>query len=181
MLDFTHILNVSVYVDVSGSQCNDLNMLLGASGVGNSITTRSWSIRITQYSCNYPNLAPEGCTEYFFGSDTGTITNYNNGGGTHLNDQFQKSCIRREKGNCRICYTTVTGYSDFGISGKFAHSQGTCNNCQSCISSPFHSCTKRGSNLKNFSHTKSIYFQSTHAGGNSKLRILKKSTDGPLR
>jgi len=107
-----------MYVDVSGSQCNDLNMLLGASGVGNSITTRSWSIRITQYSCNYANLAPEGCTEYFFGSDTGTITNYNNGGGTHLNDQFQKSCIRREKGNCRICYTTVTGYSDFGISGK---------------------------------------------------------------
>ena len=44
-----------------------------------------------------------------------------------------------------------------------------------------HSCTKRGSNLKNFSHTKSIYFQSTHAMGNSKLRILKKSTDGPLR
>ena len=44
-----------------------------------------------------------------------------------------------------------------------------------------HSCTERGSNLKNFSHTKSIYFQSTHAWGNSKLRILKKSTDGPLR
>ena len=147
LLDFTHILNVSVYVDVSGSQCNDLNMLLGASGVGNSITTRSWSIRITQYSCNYANLAPEGCIEYFFGSDTGTITNYNNGGGTHLNDQFQKSCIRREKGNCRICYTTVTGYSDFGISGKFGHSHGTCNNCQSCISSPFYFESKYPNNI----------------------------------
>ena len=44
-----------------------------------------------------------------------------------------------------------------------------------------HSCTERGSNLKNFLHTKSIYFQSTHAWGNSKLRFLKKSTDGPLR
>ena len=44
-----------------------------------------------------------------------------------------------------------------------------------------HSCTKRWSNLKKFLHTKSIYFQSTHAWGNSKLRILKKSIDGPLR
>ena len=47
--------------------------------------------------------------------------------------------------------------------------------------SPLHSCTKRGSNLKKFSHTKSIYFQSTHELGNSKLRILKKSIDEPLR
>ena len=42
-----------------------------------------------------------------------------------------------------------------------------------CNITMLHSCTKRGSNLKTFSHTKSIYFQSTHAWGNSKLRILK--------
>ena len=112
----------SVYVDVSNSQCNDLNMILGSSGIGQSITTRTWSIRVTQYSCNYANLAPSGCTEYFYGSDTDTITNYNYAGGTHLNDQFQKTCIRREKGNCRIRYTTQTAYSDFGISGTY-----TCN------------------------------------------------------
>ena len=52
---------------------------------------------------------------------------------------------------------------------------------EACYLQPIHSCTKRGSNLKNFSHTKSIQFQSTHAWDNSKLRILEKSTDGPLR
>ena len=106
-----------MYVDAS-TACNDLNMILGNAGVGASITTRSWSVRITQYSCNYPNLAPSGCTEYFFGSDTGTMTSYNFAGGAHLANQKQMICVRREKGNCRICYSTVNYLTDFGISGK---------------------------------------------------------------
>ena len=106
-----------MYVDAS-TACNNLNFIFGNTGIGASIaTTRSWSVRITQYSCNYPNLAPSGCTEYFYGNDNGLITSYNYAGGIHLANQRQMSCIRKEKGNCKICYSTVDATTDFGISG----------------------------------------------------------------
>ena len=59
--------------------------------------------QITQYDCNYDNLAPSGCTQYFFGSDTGMVQsfNYDGGSGTHLADQNQNMCIRRERGVCK--------------------------------------------------------------------------------
>ncbi len=57
----------------------------------------------TQYSCNYQNLAPDGCTQYFFGSATGTFEsyNYNSGNGRQLANQQESFCFRRETGNCR--------------------------------------------------------------------------------
>ena len=65
--------------------------------------SQSWSIRITQYACDYQNLAPSGCTEYLFGSSTGQISsyNFNNGNGYNLANQNQKICIRSEGTNCR--------------------------------------------------------------------------------
>lgn len=92
--------------------------LLGTTAFETSIVTRSWSVRISQYDCNYSNLAPDGCTEYFYGSSTDLLTSYNFAGGTHLADQNQVMCIRREKGNCKICYSTTDFSTDFGISGK---------------------------------------------------------------
>ena len=52
--------------------------------------------QVTQYSCNYDNLAPQGCTQYYFGPDTDTVRsfNYNNGNGKHLANQDQQICIR---------------------------------------------------------------------------------------
>ncbi len=42
------------------------------------------SIKVTQYSCNFPNLAPLGCTQYFFGTQNGVLESYNyNGGNGH--------------------------------------------------------------------------------------------------
>ena len=60
-------------------------------------------LQITQYSCDYNNLAPEGCTQYFFGdkSTTGVVKTFNFDGGTHLSDQNQNICIRRERGICK--------------------------------------------------------------------------------
>ena len=58
-----------MYVDAS-ADCNDLVFYLGKSGY-------SYSIRITQYNCEYENLAPKGCTEYLFGEQTGYIYTYN--------------------------------------------------------------------------------------------------------
>jgi len=109
-----------MYVD-SSTACNDLNLLLGTSAVGTTLATRSWSIRVTQLECTSDNLAPAGCTQYFFGDDSGTVKTYNYAGNNyHLANQNQVQCIRREKGNCKICYAAVA-LTDFAISGAAAN------------------------------------------------------------
>ncbi|XP_059097782.1 uncharacterized protein LOC131892064 [Tigriopus californicus] len=104
-----------MYVD-SSVNCNDLVFQLGNMAQGTGIGQRQWSIKITQYSCDYPNLAPDGCTQYYFGTTSDTVQTYNFAGGQHLANQDQSICIRRERGNCRICYATVME-SDFMTSG----------------------------------------------------------------
>ena len=77
--------------------CVDLNFALGAAGVSSTVVpARSWNIRVTQYDCNYNNLAPKGCTQYFFNpnSDTGTVKTFNYDGNAHLADQNQNICVR---------------------------------------------------------------------------------------
>ena len=56
---------------------------------------------MTQYDCSYQNLAPSGCTEYYFGDTTGTISsyNFNSGNGYNLANQNHKICIRSEGKN----------------------------------------------------------------------------------
>jgi len=109
-----------MYVD-SSTACNDLNLLLGTSAVGTTLATRSWSIRVTQLECTSDNLAPAGCTQYFFGDDSGTVKTYNYAGNNyHLANQNQVQCIRREKGNCKICYAAVAA-TDFAVSGAAAN------------------------------------------------------------
>ena len=87
--------------------CNRLIFQLGRTGRGTQITTRQWSIKVTQYSCDDQNLPPSGCTQYFHGSLIGTVRsfNYNGGDGHHLANQHQTVCIRREEGFSRICWT----------------------------------------------------------------------------
>ena len=64
-----------MYIDANKA-CNELAFLLGTTAFETSLVTRSWSVRITQYDCNYSNLAPDGCTEYFYGSSTDLLTRY---------------------------------------------------------------------------------------------------------
>ncbi len=82
-----------VYLDSSNS-CNELSFTLGANAVGTTIPTRTWSIKVTQYSCDFNNLAPDGCTQYFFGMTTDIIKTYNYDGGEHLANQNQNVCVR---------------------------------------------------------------------------------------
>ena len=56
---------------------------------------------MTQYSCKYSNLAPEGCTQYYFGGATDTVQTYNFDNGQHLASQNQNICVRRERGFCK--------------------------------------------------------------------------------
>jgi len=106
-----------MYVDAAEG-CNDIGFQLGSSAQGTAgIATRQWSIKISQYSCNYENLAPAGCTQYFFGSNVDTVQTYNFAGGHHLANQQQQICVRRERGNCRICWTAMAD-TDFAVSAK---------------------------------------------------------------
>lgn len=99
-----------MYVDAS-NDCNTLSFQLGASGSA----MREWSIRVTQYACDYENLAPKGCLQYFFDTaGTGTLESFNRANKVHLADQNQNMCIRREAGNCKICYSHAT--DDFKLS-----------------------------------------------------------------
>jgi len=107
-----------MYVDM-GEDCIDLTFQLS----GTRTLDPTWNIRITQYDMNYENLAPFGCTQYFWKQDSdsdgkGTITSYNwNGGnGQHLADQNQVICIRREEDMTKICFATSEA-KDISISG----------------------------------------------------------------
>ena len=51
-------------------------------------------LQISQYDCDYENLAPDGCTQYFYGTSTDKIQTYNFDGGAHLADQNQNICMR---------------------------------------------------------------------------------------
>jgi hypothetical protein len=112
-----------VYFDAS-DDCHSLNFQLGnvATGIA-SIATRTWSIKVTQYSCDYENLAPNGCDQWHFGSDASNYVqtfNFQSGTGVgrHLANQEQQICIRRETGMCRICYSVDNVATDIGIGGK---------------------------------------------------------------
>merc|ERR1711981_479035 len=111
-----------VYFDAS-ENCNSLNFQLGNVAQGlSSIATRSWSIKINQYACDYENLAPTGCDQWHFGSEaTNNVQTFNyqsgRGVGRHLANQHQTICVRRESGMCRICWFAVTP-ADVGVSGE---------------------------------------------------------------
>merc|ERR1712223_620763 len=113
-----------MYVDM-GENCIDLTFQLGTSS-----SNPTWNIRVTQYDMNYDNLAPFGCTQYFWKEDSdsdgkGTFTSYNYGGGYHLANQKQVICIRREEDKKKICYSTASAY-DFAISGAQAEAETAC-------------------------------------------------------
>lgn len=53
-------------------------------------------LQISQYSCDFNNLAPDGCTQYFYGTTSQSVRtyNYNAGNGMHLANQNQNICVR---------------------------------------------------------------------------------------
>lgn len=98
--------------------CNQLVFMLSSAG---SSLTRNWNIKVTQYECGHENMAPDGCTKYFFGANSGYVKTYNFDAGLHLADQHERMCIRRERNMCRICYSTE-GLMDFDLTGSTAQS-----------------------------------------------------------
>lgn len=108
-----------MYTDASNS-CNTLSFQLGQTGIGTTLATRQWNIKISQISCLSQWLPPPGCTQYFTGTSN-VINSYNYAGGSQLANQIQNVCMRRERGYCRLCVTQSTQTStDFQISAKDA-------------------------------------------------------------
>ena len=142
-----------VYFDVSDS-CHDLDFAFGQNAVGvTSVANRMWNIKVSQYSCNYENLAPSGCTQWFFGSGaTNIVKSFNFDGSKHLADQTQTICVRyveklvktvrfdkffflwvfrRESGNCRVCWS-ADAKTDFSISRDTNQAKGVIKGEECC-------------------------------------------------
>jgi len=110
-----------VYFEAS-EDCNHLSFQFGTAAIGiSAIASRSFSIKVTQIGCDSELLAPEGCTQYYYGSGASHVRtfNYNSGNGRHLADQDQLICVRRESGNCAICWSADAA-TDVQLSGMAA-------------------------------------------------------------
>jgi len=90
---------------------------------------REWKIKVLQYECDSPALAPEGCLQYFTGI-SGNVSSFNWGtmdnvnldtASSHLANLDYNICVRRESGYCAIEWgvsppaDTQLGY--FSLSG----------------------------------------------------------------
>ena len=52
-------------------------------------------LQVSQYTCDFDNLAPSGCTQYFYAENgMGTFQTFNFDGGQHLANQRHKFCFR---------------------------------------------------------------------------------------
>lgn len=109
-----------VYVEACDA-CNSLDFQFGSTAQGvSAIVTRSINIKVTQISCFDKNKAPQGCDQWFYGnSGTGTVRTFNYANLYHLAAQEQNICIRRERGNCKICWSADAA-ADVKVSGKGA-------------------------------------------------------------
>jgi len=104
-------------------------------------TTRSWTIRVTQYECGNLMAPEENCLQYHTAT-TGTIASFNYDTSKtsnlktelytqyHLADQYYNICIRRTRGYCAVCYSpevlhtsptaAVTEGQSFGVGAASA-------------------------------------------------------------
>merc|ERR1719273_2358161 len=98
---------------------------------GSTTTSRSWTIKVTQYACGDEDMGgPAGCLQYFT-AETGSVASYawsdaseTTATTTHLQSQHYQNCIRRGKSMCYICYsvaiegdsTAVDKMNSFGLS-----------------------------------------------------------------
>merc|ERR1739848_980830 len=97
-----------VDADPSGNACHKALFNIG----GSTTTSRSWTIRVTQYGCGDTDSSGwPGCLQYYTASAS-TIQNFGfpptittvTSAVTHLSNQHYDICIRRAKGYCYICY-----------------------------------------------------------------------------
>ena len=75
--------------------CHDLSFHIGQKLFDAvAVTDRKFSIKITQFACGFNNLAPSGCTQYYYGTGTGYVQSFNFASAQHLANQKQVICVR---------------------------------------------------------------------------------------
>ena len=80
-------------------------------------------MKVLQYSCDSPVLAPEGCLQYFTGVSGNvssfnfkTADNTNNAEyPNHIADLNYNICLRRESGCCAVEWSTGSPYDQIGL------------------------------------------------------------------
>ena len=100
LADSYNYFYIPVYIDAS-TDCNNLEFVFGQTAVGiSNLATRSITIKASQLACGDSNLAPSGCSQYYWGTGgASTIKSFGYDGSTsHLADQAQTICVRRESG-----------------------------------------------------------------------------------
>ena len=108
---FYNYFYIPVYIDAS-TDCNNLEFVFGQSAVGiSNLATRSITIKASQLACGDSNLAPSGCSQYYWGTGgASTIKSFGyDASGPHLADQAQTICVRRESGKILAQIICSTG------------------------------------------------------------------------
>ena len=121
-MNFSFIL--VIYSVTSDSGPSQISVVLDTTS--NEVVTREWSMKIYQYECSSPNLAPSGCLQYFTAA-SGQFQSFNyktdvresqGDGPSHLANLNYAVCFRIENGFCGIKYGQVTSDTfSFTISG----------------------------------------------------------------
>ena len=98
-----------------------LSVVLDSDTVTSSST--SWRMKVLQYSCDSPVLAPEGCLQFFTGI-SGSVSSFNfktednNNDASypnHIADLNYNICLRRESGYCAVEWSTGSPYNQIGL------------------------------------------------------------------
>jgi len=108
-------------VDTDGTACVKASFSFG----GDAGQTRSYNIKVLQYArSDVDGGGRPGCLQWFTGN-TGTVSTFGWTGvtSTHLANQDYNVCVRKNVGNCFICWAaTTTGSAT--ASGSFGLSNG---------------------------------------------------------
>jgi len=100
-----------MYYEVGADTTSTLGFTFGTKIAG----TRTFEIKITQYTCDSMMRPPEGCLQYFMGTE-GRLETYNfEENKLHLPSQEYSICIRQEKGFCCTSYTPCTDTNSFTL------------------------------------------------------------------
>jgi hypothetical protein len=90
-----------MFIDIGKGTSNGATLTFSYSADAGS---RTFEIKVTQYTCGSPNAPPSGCLQWFTGTE-GRLTTFNFAGDLHhLPGQRYNSCIRQEAGFCCVKY-----------------------------------------------------------------------------
>merc|ERR1739844_555332 len=102
-----------MYYEVGADTTSTLGFTFGTKKAG----SRTFEIKVTQYTCDSMMRPPEGCLQYFMGTE-GRLETFNfKENLLHLASQEYSMCIRQEKGFCCTHYTVCTDTNSFTLDG----------------------------------------------------------------